>query len=623
MKYAIIYVLLLTGLSLSAQFERHTYQFEKQATFDPQTVKEDFFPKLYHIDEAPSPDGLAYRDYLLKIKQKIQTNTTTQTPSYKTNEDTVFVNQVFESNQATGQPNDNDLAISNDGKLISVVNSTMFMMDVNDSTIAPTEISLAEFALVLDTLVNVYDPKVVYDPIEDRFIVVFLNEYDSENSSIIVGFSTTADPLDPWNVYAIPGSPFGTETWSDYPMLALTEDELFISINLLQDNSSWILGFTQTIIWQLDKNKGYVGEDLLSGLWDQTNLDNRPIRNAIPVQGGSDLQGPNIYFLSNRNFDETNDSIFIMQVTGSLTDDDATLEVDVRQSNINYGVPPDARQKQNNKFLQTNDGRILGAFHENDKIHFVSTTVVPSTGFAGIYHGQVTEVSGAKNVSAQIISDPIKDLGYPNLSFTGFEGSDQCVISFNFSSLEDFPGGAAIFYNEGAYSDMTILKEGNKIVGTLSPSTNPVFQRWGDYSGSVLKYNEPGTVWTCGTFGKAVGSGPTSAGVRGTWVAQLTSPIEQPSTSLYNHNNDFNIKTFPNPTTNYIYTEFSLQDDEVLNIRLYNTEGQLVKDLLTSYAQQGKNQFRFSTHLLPKGTYILNITNTKNKIIANKKIILN
>ncbi|MBL0052360.1 MAG: hypothetical protein IPP29_13025 [Bacteroidetes bacterium] len=44
--------------------------------------------------------------------------------------------------------------------------------------------------------------------------------------------------------------------WTDFPMMALTNDELFITVNLLYPDSSWQTGFNETIIWQVNKHDG-------------------------------------------------------------------------------------------------------------------------------------------------------------------------------------------------------------------------------------------------------------------------------------------------------------------------------------------------------------------------------
>ena len=105
------------------------------------------------------------------------------------------------------------------------------------------------------------------------------------NNHICVAFSTSNNPLDDWNVYMLTGDALGTDHWTDYPAISLTNDELFITGNLLQHNVSWQEGFYQSLIWQIDKTQGYQGNDTLDfNLWSELKDDSVYIRNPWFLQ---------------------------------------------------------------------------------------------------------------------------------------------------------------------------------------------------------------------------------------------------------------------------------------------------------------------------------------------------
>jgi hypothetical protein len=83
-----------------------------------------------------------------------------------------------------------------------------------------------------------------------------------KTSFIVVGFSTTNDPAKPWNVYKIPGTPIQDSVWSDYPIVSQTKEDMFFTVNLLHNGSSWEEGFLEAVIWQLNKDDGYRGDTL-------------------------------------------------------------------------------------------------------------------------------------------------------------------------------------------------------------------------------------------------------------------------------------------------------------------------------------------------------------------------
>jgi hypothetical protein len=334
------------------------------------------------------------------------------------------------------------------------------------------------------------------------------------------------------------------------------------------------------------------------------------------MKGGSTTYGPNLYLVSNRNFDVENDTIFFVEVTGDLNDPGTTAEVDYVISNIKYGVPPQARQFATHIF-DTNDGRILGGFLEDGQIQFVANCMDPSTGFAGVYHGLLTNLTTTRNLTANIIGDSIMDLGYPNISYSGhFEGDNQSIIAFDHTAPDVNAGFSAIYYNYGVYSDLTTIKEGESHVNVLSGS----YERWGDYTGSQRKYNEPGVVWVSGNFGEF--DAPFFRN-NGTWIGELRSN-DEPSIAVppQPENNQLNTATFPNPTDNLFTLEFVILESKFLDISLFDMTGKMVKVLLQQKVKKGENRFSFSTASLAAGQYLLRISDRNGQVVASEKVVV-
>lgn len=583
-------------------------------------IENDWMPDLQNI-EAPSPDSergalLLLKEemrkkYPIKKKQNISNTSFKQAPLgtapnpiiYKALEGNTFNSSV---------PLDNDIAISNNGMLVSVVNSNISVYDVINDTMLLNK-SLAAFATPLGLTQSKYDPKVIYDPNEDRFIVVFLNGFVYQNSAIIVAFSQTNDPSGNWNLYTLPGNPLNNNLWSDYPMIALTEKDFFLTINLLQNNTSWQLGFQETLIWQIKKSDGYAGIPLTNQVHSGIEFNGKKIRNLCPVKTGNGISGPNMYFLSNKNLSVSNDSLFLVEVTNSLESQAFSINAKLFFSPFSYFLPPSGRQA-NNVLLQTNDSRVLGAFLHNNQIQFVQNTMDTSTGFAAIYHGIVKNVNtSSPSADAYLISDTLLDFGYPNISYSGTninyggigDGENESIIMFNHTAPSVFAGVSAVYYsNAKGYSGVTTIKSGTDYIDRLLGNA----ERWGDYSGSQRVYNEPGKVWIGGTFGK-----PTKT--YSTWLAKLGSPdtirvsseIEKPL-------------VYPNPMQDVFSITFSLIEKKQIKARIYDIQGKLVTELLDEYGKPGQNIFSFSTAPLVKGLYFL-IVESDDKIIAKEKIV--
>ena len=52
--------------------------------------------------------------------------------------------------------------------------------------------------------------------------------------------------------------------WTDFPAISITDDELFITGNLIIPNVSWQIGFDGSVIWQVKKQDGYNNADSLT-----------------------------------------------------------------------------------------------------------------------------------------------------------------------------------------------------------------------------------------------------------------------------------------------------------------------------------------------------------------------
>ncbi|MFN0276075.1 MAG: T9SS type A sorting domain-containing protein [Chitinophagales bacterium] len=588
------------------------------ATVNLSEISEDYNPGFYSM-EMPAPGSDTYRRYLIDLKEELYSNKNfTGSPHQKTSSEVPAPTVVHSFNgnpMGSGVPNDNDMAISNDGLLISVINSSIYIFDAENGDTLLKSISLTAFSDTLGLIESDYDPRVVYDPLHDKFVLVFLNGYTPSTSYIIVAFSETNDPLGEWNLYALPGNPKDNNRWTDYPMIALTEQEVFITGNLIIPDEPWQTGFSETLIWQMKLNEGYTGGDIQAIFRDSIYYDGKPVRNLCPVKGGATSHGPDMYFLSNRNFSESNDSIFIVHVTGELDEESTIVEVFVSKSNVSYGVPPFARQAFDHEF-DTNDGRILEAFYENDHIQFVGNTLDPATGFCGIYHGMITDLEGEKNVTAQIIGDPVLDLGYPDISYTGnYEDDIQSIIICDHSCPEIYAGTSAFFFNYDTYSERTEIHTGETYVNVLYGT----YERWGDYTGSQRKYNETGVVWMNGNYGVERVSGPFTFRDNATWIAKLQSNDSLPLAT--EENNILSGGTFyPNPFEGFFSIELDIPADGEVFFQLTDIQGRVVKDLLMAKAEAGKNQFRFSTQPLAVGTYFLKVVLNGNLFMIKQVI---
>lgn len=624
--YFLISIVLLSAIDSHAQTDYKTKRLliKKSYSRNIRQIDDKFAVSLQNI-ENPFEGNSTYRQHLQDLKaevarkfppKKMQYSRKNKAANSNSEVDTSQTLYAFEGNKYNfSVPNDNTMAANKDGIVLSAINTNIIFYDTKSDSLLKT-VSLNVFSDTLSVIsTHQYDPKVIYDYQYDRFIVVNLAGASSDNTShIVVAFQQTDDVLGPWSYYAVEGNPLGDTSWTDFPAISLSNDELFITGNLLRYGGSWQTSFKQSVIWQLDKKSGFEGKDVLPiRLYHDIEYNGVRLRNIHPVMGGDAFFGPEMFFMSNKNFALTSDTFFLINTSGLLDDPATTLDVNLIKSDAEYGAPPNPKMPAN-KRLATNDARVLGAIYQNDIIHFVGNTLDQSSGFATIYHGIIRHPEIASTASLYLLQSDSLQFGYPNISFCGNEFfPENCMISFNYTSDSINPGFAMIMHSEDhQYSTLKVLKEGetymNVLFGTL--------QRWGDYSGSQPVYGEPGKVWLCGTYGKL----NPGQRVYGTWVSCERNP--QIDRYQFVAKED-KMDVFPNPSVSErVYYSFKLENSGTIDVDLISMDGKIIH-LMKDYAsKEGVNILHFNTQYLGTGQYVLKVKSSDGKIFTKNLAVL-
>jgi hypothetical protein len=564
---------------------------------------------IVQVKAAPSPLSDVQQKKLLLDRQRILANPTPNS-NKKASADAPSVGRNFAANITQGTPNDNDFCIGNNGMMISCVNTNMNVFnDTGKAIIAKT---LSAFGVALGSLNRTYDPRTIYDPLRDRFILVYLQGSSSADTRIIVGFSTTNDPSKTWNLYQIPGNITGDSSWSDYPIIALSKDELFITVNRLKDNTFWKNGFIESYIWQVDKEKGYAGDSLPQRVYNNITYNGKPVWSICPAKGGSQLYGPEMFFLSHRPSDLSNDTVFVHTISNTIKSGPATLTTRVLRNPVPYGLQPNAIQP-NGKKLQTNDARVLSAMYEGGVIYYVGNTIDPVRFNPGIYFGRIHEIwSATPRLEGSIISSDTLDFGYPSIAYVGSgqNGDHSSMITFSHVSPKYFPGTSVVYVDRKFnVSAPVFVKKGDGNIQLLFDSV----ERWGDYTGIQKRYNETGVAWLNGSFGNANNQNRT-------WIAKITS--NDPLTSIASVQTEKPLgKLYPNPASETITLEFEMKEKKVLYIELMSIDGKVRTMVGADLAKPGLNQLHLNTANLENGIYFVNLIDNE-KVIQSMRFVV-
>lgn len=105
-----------------------------------------------------------------------------------------------------------------------------------------------------------FDPKILYDRFNDRFIFVTQANAFDPTSATLVATSQTGNPLGLWNRYSIDVDATATASggaWADYPSIGFNKNWIVISINRFGFGN--VAGFQGPSIYVINKTTAYAG----------------------------------------------------------------------------------------------------------------------------------------------------------------------------------------------------------------------------------------------------------------------------------------------------------------------------------------------------------------------------
>lgn len=603
-------LMFIFNISLNSQTTSITYHDQPRAKINMGDFHDPYAFSIKYL-EAPHPSGKAHlRAYLRQQKLKAQRATPVNPTAVIENRGSIPAPEIIASfsgnNVITGTPLDNHLAVNESEQVVSTINTHMLV--TNSVGFWQGSYKLEPFYAAVGTTDRFFDPRVIYDPEQDRFIMVLINGSVCDDSQIVLAFSESNDPRGNWHLYALDGCLNDDGTFADFPMISITKTDFFLTYNAVHSDSTWQAGFYGTQIHQINKMNGYNGETLNRRVWKDVSYNGKLLRNVCPVRNADENLPVDMYFLSNRNFDLTNDTIFLLHIEGEQADSSTTLDINYRILDNPYGVPPYAIQPRDS--LDTNDARVLDAFEQNGQIQWVGNTMDFATGRSAIYHGTLEIDDPFQNATGNIIAHPTDYLGYPGIAWTGTNPDERdAIIVMSHASLSRNPGGSAVYSDgKGEYSDIIPIIEGQRSVDMLTGT----IERWGDYAGMQRLYHQPGSIWTSLSYARFNFANEA-------WIAKLARFEEGVST------NDVKSKTtmttYPNPTDDYVQINIENPDGGHYHVVIMDMTGRPVKTLYNGPANfPGKASINFSTHALPQGQYVVNVM-IDEKLAASKMIV--
>jgi len=252
--------------------------------------------------------------------------------------------------------------------------------------------SVGSFFAAVSPLTTCFDPKVIWDQYNNRFVVVALEETDTaagapaNTSRIFVAVSDDADPNGTWYVRAINSklNIGGVDRLADFPGLAIDSQAVYITANMFSFGSG-VFGGSR--LWILNKTGWYSNGALSANVFDPSTSAGLPSQafTLQPAHMFGAAPGSTGTFLISSGWTDagtmTDDRLNVIRVDNPLAVTPGFSSQFLSFGNIdnNAAGVPDAPQSGTGIGVDAGDKRALNAVWRNNAL-WTCNTIVPVSG---------------------------------------------------------------------------------------------------------------------------------------------------------------------------------------------------------------------------------------------------
>ena len=467
----------------------------------PQWAPEEFpeiIPLLY-----PDPDLLA------SLKARYRRGSAG--PGFRLSGIVPPLQQDFQGIPFTGpRPPDPHIA-AGPNHLLAAVNSS-FAIFLKDGTKLLQQTAASFFAPIQPPGFP-FDPRVNYDPYNDRWLLLYHSvNWGGQQSAYLLAVSQTGDPTGCWYLYKLDNTLNGTtptDTWSDYGDMGFSASELYLSANQFTFPP---YQFRYTKVRVLPLADLYAGNaTTYADYWNFRSTTGElafTLRVAYPAGTPAPTEG----HLVNNYWP------WGQILSGWALSDSLSGHPTLRWREIPvdfYMAPPDAEQPNTTCRLDTIDNRVMNVVWRDGTLGVVYNTVfqAPSGDYSGLRIVRLESPSWARQEEYTYAAEG-------EYFFDGALALDAQLrlgIVFARSSPSVYPGAYYTVQYPGNPPEPAfgVLRAGNTRYRPSS-SCPGRGERWGDYGGAWVDPTDD-SLWIFHEYAESVTRW-------GTWIGQLLIP---------------------------------------------------------------------------------------------------
>lgn len=421
---------------------------------------------------------------------------------------------------------DNQTAIPPDTKgcvglnhLMVTLNTEVRIQDKAGNNLST--VSLSSFWSELPGSSGAFDPNLMFDPYENRWIFVTVKNSTPATSEIFVAVSASEDPMGEWNMYAIHSDPLNY-TWCDFPSIGFNKHWVVVSGNMFTAGNS----YQNAAIWVLEKDELYAG------------VPEPGYARIVPSNGFTiapamtfDPEMENIYLITNYDGSVGGSGYLRKYRIKPGVFGEPILE---NQGTISAADPWGDNYPQNNgnispqlgtsQRIDGGDSRIHELTYRNGYLWFAHTVFLPANNPSrcSVQWWQVD--TNGTIIQRGRVDDPTGTMfySYPSLSVNGI---NEVLVGYSSFSSSQY---ASANYSLRTEDDpLNTLRETYLFKNGTAPyykTYGDVRNRWGDYSATCVDPSNSLDFWTLQEYASS------PANTWGTWWAMLeraAAPLPQ------------------------------------------------------------------------------------------------
>lgn len=390
------------------------------------------------------------------------------------------------------RPSDTHLAVG--CTHVGVVTNTQFAFYYKNGSVARGPTSFATWWADSPLNLDLYDPKIIYDPVENRWLMMALNGRRLSELYWAISISKTSDPTGDWWTYFMRSDIDGTTDtalWCDFPGFAVDSGN---ATNSLTTGGGVYIGgnmYTAGDAFQYAKMRVLKKYQLYNGLgwngwdfWDFKNDDGSTAFTVKPCQMFTATGSPTMYLLNTVSGGAS--WITKRTITNPLASGPSLTGP--TQINVSaYDNPPDAKQDGTTDLLDTGDCRTQDPWYSSGSIY--------------LCHANASDWGTPANIECVVRSYRINastngvtwfsDFGADNLYYfhpaIAANALSEAYIVFTTSGDDRF---AQTRHSGRQPADASMQSSGLIFTSPTfyNPTANSV-ERWGDYSGMAIDPN--------------------------------------------------------------------------------------------------------------------------------------